>query len=68
MIINRKVSVKLEQEDKDVLREAYDIFYEIVERTGYMCPECPIQAACDKSKCPHRVIEGAFLELTGEHI
>ena len=68
MIINRKVSIELEEKDKEVLRAAHTLMVDIVEAVGAVCSNCPMLGACDGKTCPDGVIEDVFFELTGEAI
>lgn len=74
MVINRKVSVELEEKDKEALRAAHAILVEIAELAGGTCLGCPLLGYCGRNpecpipECPDAVIEDVFFELTGEAI
>ena len=68
MIINRKVSIELEEKDKELLRAAHALMVDIVEAVGAVCGDCPLRGVCDGKTCPDGVIEDVFFELTGEAI
>lgn len=68
MIVNRKVSIELEEKDKELLRAAHALMVDIVDTVGAACAECPLRGVCDGKTCPDGVIEDVFFELTGEVI